>query len=485
MGHADHSIPLTLMAKLAMERGSFSEMLLRALPMAAGLLLLIFVPRWLGPAIGARAAWIFAAILAMSPVLIQYARTARPYAPALLLALAAIIALQQYVGSPKKRYLAACAIAAALAAWLHLTALIPIALAGVAVLLQGALYRDLLVLKRVIVVGVVSALVAAPLLMPPLLDNPAALANKASTGEWDYGVLWRAWLLVCGTGSAWVGVVMVAFASLGVVTLWRRQRAFCFDWLVIVAGSWVFVIAVNPAWVEHAPVPVRYTLVATTGLLMFVACGLAAIAGRLPNMGAAACVAAALVLVAATGPLPSQFGRYNQLPTHAVFTFDFHPERNVYVQALEPDTAPEIYRYWSHQPGRWRVVHAPWRIEWHANDTVYAQQQHAQRILGGYLSGLCRDVVWGELNPRNNGARLAHNAHLADADLATRAHYVVFDLDAPWPGDVPKPDLNHCVAEFAQRWGAACHAEPSLRVFALTRAARVECAGLSSLSRER
>src|SRR5690606_18158105 len=79
-GHADHSIPLTLLDRWMYRHGTLDEWHMHVPLLFAGLALLVLAAialrRELRPA--TRTAWV--ALLALSPALVYFSRTARPYA---------------------------------------------------------------------------------------------------------------------------------------------------------------------------------------------------------------------------------------------------------------------------------------------------------------------------------------------------------------------------------------------------------------------
>ena len=83
-GHADFSIPLALMYWLELKLFGLSETGMRWPMMLAGLITLIVFPLYIRNFFSTRTTLIFSALLAMSPMLVIYSRTARPYALTLL-----------------------------------------------------------------------------------------------------------------------------------------------------------------------------------------------------------------------------------------------------------------------------------------------------------------------------------------------------------------------------------------------------------------
>src|SRR5207249_10578747 len=94
--HSDSSIPLTLLYALEARVPGLSELGMRAPLIVAGVATLILFPWYPARRIGAAEALVFAALLAISPLLYFYSRTARPYALPLLPAWIAPVAFRGY-----------------------------------------------------------------------------------------------------------------------------------------------------------------------------------------------------------------------------------------------------------------------------------------------------------------------------------------------------------------------------------------------------
>src|SRR5205814_1410531 len=83
--HSDSSIPLTLLYALESRRFGLSEIGMRLPLVLAGAATLILFPWYAARHVGPSEALVFAALLAISPLLYFFSRTARPYALTLLL----------------------------------------------------------------------------------------------------------------------------------------------------------------------------------------------------------------------------------------------------------------------------------------------------------------------------------------------------------------------------------------------------------------
>ena len=89
-GLADHCIPLTLLYSWLANQGWLTEWNMRLPLLVAGLGLVVVFPLLLRRWLQGVECWLFAALLAVSPLLIYFSRTARPYALSTLLAAIAL-----------------------------------------------------------------------------------------------------------------------------------------------------------------------------------------------------------------------------------------------------------------------------------------------------------------------------------------------------------------------------------------------------------
>jgi hypothetical protein len=134
------------------------------------------------------------------------------------------------------------------------------------------------------------------------------------------------------------------------------------------------------------------------------------------------------------------------------FHFDFRPR--------EPDAPPSyveqipLSRYWKalgdEAPrGTYRIAAAPFYFESYYWDGHRWEKLARQRVVPGFLTGLCIDSRFGEV-PRSPAFRFANAVHLADADALARAgiDYIAWQKPYRHPSNlVAQPmssDIAHC-----------------------------------------
>jgi len=493
-GFADYCIPLTLYYRWLYEHAMLDEWAMHLPLLLAGCALLVVAP-WLlraSLAPATRATWV--ALLAVSPPLIYFSRTARPYA---LLALCGVVALVAFRNGYERRgsprawavvYVAATFVAG----WAHLLSLVftlwPFAWHGLGAL-RGCIGRSTRAeasrrLASLVAFGVVTAIPLALALVPPLLGDWASMAAKAGTNAVSVDSVFRTFLMQFGLADAWASVPVAALFAFGAWRLWQRERELV---ALVLSGCVVgalVVCAARPAWIQHAPVLVRYAAPVLPFLLLFLAEGIAGMVERLRVPAVAAIAACALVAVLAwRGPLPHWYYVPNQFMGHALFQFDYAAQANPYVTELELGPVPAFYRELARRPaGSVTLIEAPGLMESNFMPDPWLQQIHRQNVKHALVAPVCgTGEGWDEYPYTATGDRFTRVARLADIlDGATwGADYLVLRLKPwtlppgerfPWP--VAWPDMPACVAKVEARLGAPVFTDDAIVVFALPHAAR-------------
>ncbi|MEE4304161.1 MAG: hypothetical protein V2J19_08380 [Wenzhouxiangella sp.] len=466
-GHADYSIPLTLLFRALADTVGLYEWQMRLLPMTFGLATLLVVPALLRPWLRSEERLGLAALLAISPLLIHFSRYVRPYAMVVLLGFAAMILLWQwwrYGGRARAAGFFVCAVAAA---WLHpLTTLYTgfgltwFAFAGIGKWREGKGARALF---RVLLLGSLTTAACSALILPPLIADTASIAVKTGGHSIELQTLARSLEMVLGVGHLWLAALLIVPIALGAVELWRRDRVFLAFWLSISLFAILIIQALGPEWIHNALVLVRYTAVSVPVILSLLAVGLVSIARQIADrLGSAQPwgVLAALGVVAGlyvAGPLPAIYSGSNQFTNSVRYQVDYNFDRNVIASIMEPLETPAFYREIASEPGEWRLVEAGWYFETFFSPIPEYQRDHQQLIQIGMISGLCADWTWGELPPDTDlEVHLDNFVFLTDV-LSTPDNvnrFVVFRLNYPFD-DKPRelPDLTPCVQSFREQFG--------------------------------
>lgn len=401
LGHADYSIPLGLLYWLEMRWFGLSEWAMRWPMLLAGVATLVLLPTWARGRFPRRVTLIFAGLLAVSPLLLIYSHTARPYALTLLLTLFGLYACYRALGErgPRAGWAAAYALCCALGTWLHAIAG-PVLFAPL--LLEGGrrlLGRAELPWRRLLWVGAPAALLTAVLVLPPLLAEPAGLALKTDAASVSWATAWGALHSWLGTPSSVVAVLLLALAALGLGPLLRQQRIA----QALLLGLGLVLLAVlvlRPASVNHPLTFARYLLAALPLLLLATACGIDRVLQYArENRALAAALAVLPVVYLGTSPLRDLLVLPNSHVTHSRFQFDFRPGHNRIARYQRATLAGSAFwsRLSSEPRASLRIAAAPFYFETYHWDAPRWEQASEQRVRPAFLTGYCAERRFGEV----------------------------------------------------------------------------------------
>ncbi len=438
-GFADYSIPLGILDWYESRAFGLSELAMRWPMLLCGLATLVLFPLYVAPRISRATALSFAALLAISPLLVVYSRMARPYGITLLLGFIAHAAFQRFHDRDGGGAAAGATYVstAALSIWLH-----PISAPFVLAPLVWALFsrrarppaqRRHAALRWLAVAAATGAL-AAMLVLPPLLSHPQSLASKALADHPGFAALigvWYAWL---GTPSTVAIIVCIVLAALGARTVWERLTVARTAMLGI-GLTLAAVLATGPMYVSNPLTLARYLLPLLPLLLLAAAEGAVGLARRVyrpPTFvrGAAAAMIAALPCIALgwQSPLAAMLRYPNTETVHLMYHVDFRPGANPYLPRVE---ATPLSPFWEslarNPPGTLRIAAAPFYFESYNWDAPRWERLSRQTVLPGYLTGLCADRRYGEV-PATPEFQFRNAVHLASAAelAAKRIDYVVW-----------------------------------------------------------
>ena len=455
-GHADHSIPVALSLKWLAEHVGLNEWTMGLPFLLAGLATVLLVPwcmrHWLAKS---ELLWL-AALLAISPLLIYFSHQARPYALLTVLMPVALIALWKYRidgGIGKAIVFVACA---AFSAWLH-----PLMLAwtGWALLVAASFSaydasrsRGWTGLIRMIAAGGAMLLLAAALLVWPVLNDFAALRVKTGTHTVEWQTFWIAWQLFIGTGSHWLGLLVLALVGWGGYRLARRDCALVAYWLLLSLGSVIMIAATDAAWLHHGLVLARYSVPLHIFVLVLLAIGLSALLRALIQ-GRWMLPLSALLLAGLywLGPLPEIRQMPNAWAKHLYYQFDYRAERNLFRLHLDAVDIPEAYEKIAAAEGPGRVLEAGWWFESHFNPLVRYQALHGRQMKIVMLSGSCYDWTYGEFPQYSDDThRFRMNNFIALAELQKHLEpgdFLVFQKQVLLPDVRERPEHDACIAQ--------------------------------------
>jgi len=481
-GYVDHSVPLTLLYWLESAWFGLSELGMRWPMMLCGLLTIMVFPAFVMRVLGRREAAVFAWLLALSPMLVNYSRTARPYAITLLLAYLAYWAFSRYLNKPAgAAYGILAGICMVLASWLHPIILLflipPFAIEGVSALRSKRGDRWPRV-RRLLMLGVPVACGILLLLLPTLMSDPAALGNKLGTHMIEADTLLGAWHLWTGTSSPVVATLFLVLAILG----WRRvwhELEFTRAALVGVAFTLMAILATRPDWIQLPIVLARYLLPVLPLLLLLVAVGSVVVVDgvrrRLPSFAgelAGAMLVIPVLAQAAQSPLLQALRYPNNETLHSYFQFDYRPGKNLFAQWMEAIPMSPIWANLSANPrGTLRIAAAPWQFESYHWAGPRWERSSGQHVVPGLLSGLCVDSRLGEY-PRGSRIALKNTVFLSDPNELRAKGIGLIVFQKPFEQtiagirDIVGRDLAHCQIALEKRYGAPVYEDAVVVVYA-------------------
>jgi hypothetical protein len=484
-GLADYCIPLTLYYRWLYDLGALSEWQMHLPLLLAGIALLCVAPALLRSTtpLPERTTWV--ALLAISPSLIYFSRTARPYALLALLGVVAFVAFRNWWSGVRGRRMwgALYVVATVFAGWAHLLSLVftlwPLAYHGIGALRDALRGHEraqaLRSLARLIGLGVLVAIPLALLLAHPLLNDWGAMAGKAGANSVDPTSLYRSLLMQFGITQAWLCAVLVVLLAFGAWRHWRRDPVLVGTTLSASAVGIVVICIARPAWIQHAPVLVRYAAPVLPLLLLFVAEGLVGVCERLRP--AAAFALAAMLALVMLGPLPRWYYAPNQFMEHAIFQFDYDERENPYAQQLQLGPVSPFFRDLALMPPHSvTVIETPARAHSNYMPDPWLQRIHRQNVKYALASPVCGVGEWDEYPYTATGDRFSRMARL-DGILEGASwggDYLVLRLqpwtipqgkEFPWP--IAWPDMPACVATVTARLGEPAYRDEQVAVFDL------------------
>ena len=432
-GHADFSIPLALFYWLELKLLGLSETGMRWPMMLSGLLTLVVFPLYVRKFLGDRTTLIFAALLAISPMLVIYSRTARPYALTILISLVALGMFHKFVEAKKSSWkpglvYALCAVSSV---WLHLISLPMVVAPFLALGLPALIGRDWGRIRRMWWLGIGTAVAMLALVLPPLLGHPEALAVKLGVKAPNLQTLYGAIHIWVGTTSLLVVLIGLSLAALGAGSLWRKIPLV--SSLVTGLGLTLCVILLTqPAWVNHSLTLARYLLVVIPLLLLAIALGVSRVSnaliqswgstGKLVSLFG---IISVLWLTIYYSPLHKILAKPNSNSMHSVYQFGFQEKHNLIAEYQQYFPVSPFWHLLASLPqDSIKIAAGPFYFETDNWDAARWEQISLQRVMPGYLTGVCVEHRWGEV-PMEKGYRFQNVGYLgAPENLVKRG----FDL---------------------------------------------------------
>lgn len=479
-GHADFSIPLSLFYEVLQHTSGLGEWGMR-LPLAlAGVVTIIAFPLLMRPWLRREERLLTAALLALSPFLVNFSRVARPYALLALLASACLpLAWRWWRQQGTYAGLAwyGCAV---VAAWLNPVSLAvttaPFLWFGASAITTLIVNRNWLPLRRTCVMGLAIGLTVIAMLWAPLSNDLPSLAVKAGVHAMTLETLTVMLGLFAGSGHDPVVTLMASLTLLGWWLLHRRDPAFA-RYLLLIAGAAMVAIQLSGAeWINYGLVPARYLIGLLPVFLALAAMGLWALLGqarrytRAPPPIRAATALLVLIVLFLSGPIPGWDLRHGQFIHHQAWQFDYKLERNpIHAMIMSVEAEPFYHEIAVEHPRRDAlIVEAPWHLESSWNPLPTYQAVHGQRTAVGFIGDVCAHRLYGELRDDAPGMNFRNfirvKTLLAEPELAD---YLVLRRTGIPGARVIDMDFEACAASAREHFGAPWRETERALVFRL------------------
>jgi hypothetical protein len=477
---ADHSIPLALLFEWFSHTIGLSEFTMRLPSLLAGVVIIAAFPLLMRPWLSRDERVVTAALLALSPFLINFSRVARPYSLLALLTGCSLPLAWRWWQSERRGFGPAWYLCTVLAAWLNPVSLVittaPFLWFGMEALVAGVSGRGWRPLRRLATIGMAMLATLGALFYLPIESDFVSLTLKSGMDEANFGT-WSVLLgLYSGSGYDAIVAALVLASWLGLLILRQRDSSFSVYLAGIAVLSGFAVSIIGAQWLQYGLVPARYLIGLLPAYLALIAIALAVTAGWLqrklnwPLAARHGFTLVLLLLLILAGPLRSWDLAHSQFVHHLARQFDYKPSRNAILLAHEPLQVEPFYAEIAQlHPNRDAVIiEAPWYLESHWNPLYLEQRVHGQRVLIGFVGGLCAGPLYGELKLEVAGLEFRNFVYLTDV-LAGRvsADYLVLrraGIDGARTIDM---DFDRCEQAVRKGFGAPWRTAENVLVFSL------------------
>lgn len=476
-GRSDYSIPLTAFYKLLAETVGLSELRMRLPMLLGGTLFLGLAMLWIRKRMSAMTALVFGFLIAVSPLLINYSRNARPYMLTLLMAGLATWALARWERGGELRYAVVYLCCAWLAGWLHLI-MVPFVLALLLPLYfrlcrkgsSSAIdWHTLIIISALAIAGILA------LNLPPQLGDPAAMTAKTGNDLPNLDTLMGVWHIWLGSDSSVIVLIGLALAGVGFSSvradLPREFRMWSSGLFAILAA----VLVMQPAWVHNPLTFGRYLLPMLPLLLLLIAAGIVALCQQFQSNLTQAFSATSLSVLFLVGTPHAALLIYpNNFTLHSYYQFDYRKNHNPVRQSFTPyaTASPFWHRLSSLPPGSLMIAIAgsPSFESYFLLDPLY-QPVHRQILIKLQTGGACGPAQLGEAFPWQ-GVFLRNAVSLAMPEdiLRRRIDLIVLEYWHTDPKSQSLPPeyvamLDQCKALLNARYGSPIYEDANLIAF--------------------
>jgi hypothetical protein len=474
-GFTDYSIPLTLYYKWLASRIGLTELDARMPLLMAGMVFLILGMVWSWKRLDHHVAVIFGFLLAISPLLVNFSREARPYMLSLLLGALALHALSRWLVTAETKWGIAYSVSTWLASYLHL-AMAPFVLAPMLMAVfwrtggagRKATNRALFTLAMIVLGG------ESLLLLPPLLSDAGAITGKAGSDLPSLATVFGSAFIWLGSGAWTVVLFGLTLAMVGAGQVVRVCKLDAALWAVGIAAVVIAIFVMQPAWVHNPLTFARYLLPLLPMLLLFVAAGIVQVARETRFPLVSMLCLPALFLIGS--PEWALLVRPNNFSLHTYYQFDYRERDNPVRMRFAHLVSSQFWRQFSHMaPGTLTlaVLSHP-RYESTFNPQPVYQPIHRQHVLDLQTGGACGGPGLGEAFP-SQGVTLRNAVSLSLPGDLERKHvdWVVVDTSmSRLRNDMADPEVGpffrSCEGYLQSRFGLPSYSDGIVQAYRIS-----------------
>lgn len=472
-GQADHSIPLTLYYYFISLATPLTENIMRFPMVIAGMATLVVVPIFCRRLLNRQELMVLFILLALSPILIYYTRTARPYAISTLLTVIALLAFYYWAVKPRIFYAIVYLCCSSVSAWMQPVTLVflltPFLFYGGKSLYLWWQAQQGTLLWRLVVMGGVQLISLTVLLGPPIYRSLADISGKTGVDSPTLESITETFKLLAGSEYTLYLLAFVIFALAGIHTLWKRNSEFTFYLLLCTVIPFLLILSSGAAWIQHSLVTARYSLPVLILMAITTAVGVVQVLRWVNHSMIVQTIGIGLLAIGiyAAGPLHRQYAQdINQFTGHMAYQFDYDWEGNEYNITLDNRPVSPFYEQLGERPAKQlNLVIVPWFMEWHKNRWYLDQMVHQQIVTAGFLEGFCDKSFYGEYAPDNHQVSLDNAVPIKELK-ADRFDYLVYHKKASRE-DLDISDYAQCLEKIRATFGMPEYEDDELIAYRL------------------
>ncbi len=481
LGPADRSVPIALLLKLLALGGLLDDRILWYPFALSGLLSILFLHRLIRRRFGSSPALLIDILLLVSPLLVYYSRTARPYVFAGPLATASLFAFHEWLEGGAARELGIWLAVVVLVGW-SMPVYVPFLLAPVVFAGCFAVFhREPTIAgrrpKEVLRTGVLAVFMLSIVLVPPIVLGFSNLSSKLESSPFSAASVTAGFSFGLAFGSTALSWGLVGIAAVFLLAPSAPQPRLRLTIVSAILVQLLFLLSVRPRGLSSLLVSARYQLPSIVALCAVACIALDRAAGR-SRIRRALLGGSMLALVAIVWVprLSVCTGSPDNFRSTKLFQAMFAPPSTL-VDAISK--LPPAYREVTARRGRFAILEVPYN-GYLKTPYPYYQRLHGHEVYLGVERGSCTAADTRELPPDGSeGFRLSRFVALSDLSGMRRrgVRFIVLhrdpEFEVPWLREEKwrrdRFDYEGCVNYLRHRTGLRPTESVGVSVFDLSK----------------